>query len=55
MRGEIAEEFNFLVKNMWCGEYRSISPRDFKVRLLLPREGREGEGREGGRGSGTGF
>ena len=31
MRGEVAEEFYFLVKNMWCGQYRSISPRDFKV------------------------
>lgn len=33
MRGEVAEEFNFLVKNMWCGEYRSISPRDFKFTI----------------------
>ena len=29
--GEVAEEFSFLVKAMWSGQYRSVSPRDFKV------------------------
>ncbi len=35
MRGEVAEEFSFLLKTMWCGQYRSISPRDFKVCMCV--------------------
>ena len=31
MRGEIAEEFATIVHTAWCGEYRYISPTDFKV------------------------
>lgn len=31
MRGEIAEEFAAIVHAAWCGEYRYISPTDFKV------------------------
>jgi len=28
--GKVAEEFGFLMKVMWSGQYRSVSPRDFK-------------------------
>ena len=31
-RGVLADEFSFLMKSMWSGQYRFISPRDFKVR-----------------------
>ena len=29
--GEMAEEFGWLVKNIWLGGYKSMSPRDLKV------------------------
>ena len=29
--GVLADEFCFLMKSMWSGQYRFISPRDFKV------------------------
>jgi ubiquitin carboxyl-terminal hydrolase 8 len=31
MKGEIAEEFGFVIKSLWSGQYRSIAPYDFKV------------------------
>jgi len=31
--GEVAEEYAVLIKALWCGQYKSISPRDFKVCL----------------------
>ncbi|XP_062511876.1 ubiquitin carboxyl-terminal hydrolase 8-like isoform X3 [Corticium candelabrum] len=33
MKGEVAEEFGFVVKSLWCGQYRSISPYDFKFTI----------------------
>ena len=27
----MAEEFAVLIKALWCGQYKSIAPRDFKV------------------------
>ena len=32
-KGEVAEEFAVLVKALWTGQYRSVTPRDFKVGL----------------------
>ena len=29
--GEMAEEFGWLVKNIWLGGYKSMAPRDLKV------------------------
>lgn len=31
--GDIAEEFAALIKALWSEQYRSIAPRDFKVRF----------------------
>lgn len=33
--GDIAEEFAALIKALWSEQYRSIAPRDFKVRFKL--------------------
>eukprot|EP00731_Ephydatia_muelleri_P017744 Em0010g842a len=30
MGGEIAEQFGFLVKSLWSGQYKHIAPREFK-------------------------
>ena len=30
--GEVADEFAVIVKALWSGQYRCITPRDFKVR-----------------------
>ena len=29
--GRLAEEFVVVIKSLWRGQYRSITPRDFKV------------------------
>ena len=33
--GEVAMEFAWLMKAMWGGQYKSVSPRDFKVTSSL--------------------
>ena len=33
--GRIAEEFNVIARATWYGQYRSITPRDFKVMIPL--------------------
>jgi ubiquitin carboxyl-terminal hydrolase 8 len=33
MKGEIAEEFGFVIKSLWSGQYRSIAPYDFKLTI----------------------
>ncbi|KAM8974484.1 ubiquitin carboxyl-terminal hydrolase 8 [Pelodytes ibericus] len=32
-KGEVADEFGFLMKALWNGQYKYISPRDFKVTI----------------------
>nr|XP_056721660.1 ubiquitin carboxyl-terminal hydrolase 8 [Euleptes europaea] len=32
-KGEVAEEFGIIMKALWTGQYRYISPRDFKVTI----------------------
>ncbi|XP_018432214.1 PREDICTED: ubiquitin carboxyl-terminal hydrolase 8 [Nanorana parkeri] len=32
-KGEVAEEFGFVMKALWTGQYKFISPRDFKVTI----------------------
>ncbi|XP_069839566.1 ubiquitin carboxyl-terminal hydrolase 8 [Dendropsophus ebraccatus] len=32
-KGEVAEEFGFIMKAVWTGQYKYISPRDFKVTI----------------------
>ena len=32
--GEVADDFAYLVKALWSGQYRFITPRDFKVSFL---------------------
>ncbi|XP_008830024.1 ubiquitin carboxyl-terminal hydrolase 8 [Nannospalax galili] len=32
-KGEVAEEFGIIMKALWTGQYRCISPRDFKVTI----------------------
>ncbi|XP_015281336.1 PREDICTED: ubiquitin carboxyl-terminal hydrolase 8 [Gekko japonicus] len=32
-KGEVAEEFGIIMKAFWTGQYRYISPRDFKVTI----------------------
>ena len=29
--GNVAEEFSWLMKAVWSGNYKSVSPRDFRV------------------------
>ena len=31
-RGEVASEFAVLIKSLWSGQYKAVSPRDFRVR-----------------------
>lgn len=32
-KGEVAEEFGIIMKALWTGQYRYISPKDFKVTI----------------------
>ncbi|XP_067827317.1 ubiquitin carboxyl-terminal hydrolase 8 isoform X2 [Heptranchias perlo] len=32
-KGEVAEEFGVIMKSLWSGQYKCISPRDFKGRI----------------------
>ncbi|XP_069767450.1 ubiquitin carboxyl-terminal hydrolase 8 isoform X2 [Narcine bancroftii] len=32
-KGEVAEEFGIIMKTLWSGQYKCISPRDFKGRI----------------------
>ncbi|XP_077450755.1 ubiquitin carboxyl-terminal hydrolase 8 [Stigmatopora argus] len=32
-KGEVAEEFGVIIKALWAGQYRCISPRDFKITI----------------------
>lgn len=32
-KGEVAEEFGIIMKALWAGQYRYISPKDFKVTI----------------------
>ncbi|XP_078386301.1 ubiquitin carboxyl-terminal hydrolase 8 isoform X1 [Cetorhinus maximus] len=32
-KGEVAEEFGVIMKTLWSGQYKCISPRDFKGRI----------------------
>ena len=32
-KGEVAEEFGVLMKALWSGQYKCISPRDFKITI----------------------
>ncbi|XP_072421519.1 ubiquitin carboxyl-terminal hydrolase 8 isoform X1 [Chiloscyllium punctatum] len=32
-KGEVAEEFGVIMKSLWSGQYKYISPRDFKGRI----------------------
>ncbi|KAG8440543.1 hypothetical protein GDO86_006330 [Hymenochirus boettgeri] len=32
-KGEVAEEFGFIMKALWSGQYKYISPRDFKITI----------------------
>ncbi|XP_043942308.1 ubiquitin carboxyl-terminal hydrolase 8 [Protopterus annectens] len=32
-KGEVAEEFAVIMKSLWAGQYRYISPRDFKITI----------------------
>ncbi|KAG1679602.1 Ubiquitin carboxyl-terminal hydrolase 8 [Nymphon striatum] len=29
-RGDLAEEFSVIIRSLWCNQYRSITPKDFK-------------------------
>ena len=29
--GEVADDFAVIVKGLWCGQYKCMTPRDFKV------------------------
>ena len=31
--GEVADDFAYVVKALWSGQYRFITPRDFKVSI----------------------
>ena len=33
MGGEVAEQFGFLIKALWSGQYRHIAPREFKTTI----------------------
>ena len=33
--GEVTEEFAAVVKALWSGQYKSVTPRDFKVRFHM--------------------
>jgi len=33
--GEVADEFAVVVKALWQGQFRNITPRDFKVRVII--------------------
>lgn len=32
-KGEVAEEFGIIMKALWTGQYRYISPKDFKITI----------------------
>lgn len=32
-KGEVAEEFGVIMKALWAGLYKCISPRDFKITI----------------------
>ena len=32
-KGEVAEEFGVIMKALWSGQYKCISPRDFKITI----------------------
>lgn len=32
-KGEVAEEFGVIMKALWAGQYKCISPRDFKITI----------------------
>ena len=34
-QAEVADDFAYIVKALWSGQYRFITPRDFKVRHLV--------------------
>lgn len=34
-RGEVASEYAVLIKAMWSGQYKALSPRDFRVSVFL--------------------
>ena len=35
MHGEVVDEFAVVVRALWSGQYRSVTPRDLKVILSL--------------------
>lgn len=34
MHGEVVDEFAVVIKALWSGQYRSITPRDLKVSVF---------------------
>lgn len=32
-KGEVAEEFGVIMKALWAGQYKYISPKDFKITI----------------------
>lgn len=34
--GEIADDFSVLIRALWSGQYKCITPRDFKVCIPFP-------------------